>query len=107
MKSISRRVCLSNLITINDQPFSTFPKLSNPCKMNLLKLMNSTFSLLLTIILSFWGLSLPAEVAADTASDKKRFEEVAEQLDLGGVLYGYVSVDGDISGLAKFVNSFM
>ena len=107
MKSISRRACLSNLITILDQPFSTFPKLSNPCKMNLLKLMNSTFSLLLTIILSFWGLSLPAEVAADTASDKKLFEEVADQLDLGGVLYGYVSVHGDISGLAKFVNSFM
>ena len=53
------------------------------------------------------SLSLPSEVAADTASDKKRFEEVADQLDLGGVLYGYVSVDGDLSGLAKFVNSFM
>ena len=26
---------------------------------------------------------------------------------MGGVLYGYVSVDGDLSGLAKFVNSFM
>ena len=75
--------------------------------MNLLKLMNSTFSLLLTIILPFGSLSLPSEVAADTASDKKRFEEVADQLDLGGVLYGYVSVDGDLSGLAKFVNSFM
>ena len=53
------------------------------------------------------SLSLLSEVAADTASDKKRFEEVADQLDLGGVLYGYVSVDGDLSGLAKFVNSFM
>ena len=26
---------------------------------------------------------------------------------MGGVLYGYVSVDGDLSGLAKLVNSFM
>ena len=46
-------------------------------------------------------------VSANPASDKQRFEKVAEQLDLGGVLYGYVSVDGDLSGLAKFANSFM
>ena len=46
-------------------------------------------------------------VSANPASDKQRFEKVAEQLDLGGVLYGYVSVDGDLSGLAKLVNSFM
>ena len=46
-------------------------------------------------------------VSANPASDKQRFEKVAEQLDLGGVLYGYVSLDGDLSGLAKLVNSFM
>ncbi|NBU86878.1 MAG: hypothetical protein EBS13_06175 [Verrucomicrobia bacterium] len=46
-------------------------------------------------------------VSANPASDKQRFEKVAEQLDLGGILYGYVSVDGDLSGLAKLVNSFM
>ena len=45
--------------------------------------------------------------STNPGSDKERFEEVADQLDLGGVLYGYVSVDGDLSGLAKFVNSFM
>ena len=52
-------------------------------------------------------MSLPPVVSANPASDKQRFEKVAEQLDLGGVLYGYVSVDGDLSGLAKLVNSFM
>ena len=50
---------------------------------------------------------MPAVAASDVVSDKQRFDEVAGQLDLGGVLYGYVSVDGDLSGLAKFVNSFM
>ena len=50
-----------------------------------------------------FGLNL----SADQSADARRYEAVAQQIDQGGVLYGYVSVDGDLSGLAKFVNSFM
>ena len=59
------------------------------------------------IILSTIFVNPKLNASTNPGSDKERFEEVAGQLDLGGVLYGYVSVDGDLSGLAKFVNSFM
>ena len=59
------------------------------------------------IILSTIFVNPKLNASTNPGSDKERFEEVADQLDLGGVLYGYVSVDGDLSGLAKFVNSFM
>jgi len=75
--------------------------------MKLIDLFQATISLPLLILIPFFGISLSAVAASDRASDKQRFDEVAGQLDLGGVLYGYVSVDGDLSGLAKFVNSFM
>jgi hypothetical protein len=52
-------------------------------------------------------MSLGSVASANPVSDEIRFEEVSDQLDLGGVFYGYVSVDDDLSGLAKFVNSFM
>ena len=74
--------------------------------MSLIKLV-SLFSYALILLISFFGISLPLVASASPVSDKQRFEEVAEQLDLGGVLDGYVSVDGDLSGLAKFVNSSM
>lgn len=67
----------------------------------------SLFSFALILPISFLGISLPLVASANPASDKIRFEEVSDQLDLSGVLYGYVSVDGDLSGLAKFINSFM
>ena len=67
----------------------------------------SLLSIPLIIPIPFLGISLPSVASANPASDKIRFQEVSDQLDLGGVLYGYVSVDGDLSGLAKFVNSFM
>ena len=67
----------------------------------------SLLSIPLIIPIPFLGISLPTVASANPASDKIRFQEVSEQLDSGGVLYGYVSVDGDLSGLAKFVNSFM
>lgn len=69
-----------------------------------MKLNKSSPSLYILILISFLGISL---ASANPVSDKQRFNDVARQLDLGGVLYGYVSVDGDLSGLAKFVNSFM
>ena len=75
--------------------------------MKLIDLFRATISLPLLILIPFLGVSLPAVAASDVASDKQRFDEVAGQLDLGGVLYGYVSVDGDLSGLAKFANSFI
>mgnify|MGYP001582079940 CR=1 FL=1 len=75
--------------------------------MKLIKLIKSSASLALLVLIPFLGISLLSVVSAKDGPDKQRFEAVANQLDLGGVLYGYVSVDGDLSGLAKFVNSFM
>ena len=75
--------------------------------MKLIKLVKSSTSLALLVLIPFLGISLLSVVSAKDGPDKQRFEAVAGQLDLGGVLYGYVSVDGDLSGLAKFVNSFM
>ena len=72
-----------------------------------MKLIKSFISLTLIALIPCLSISLFPVVSANPASDKQRFEKVAEQLDLGGVLYGYVSVDGDLSGLAKFANSFM
>ena len=45
--------------------------------------------------------------SADSNADKKRFEEVASHLDMGGVLYGYVSLEGELSALGKTINSFI
>ena len=75
--------------------------------MKLIDLFRASICLPSLILIPFLGISLPAVAASDVASDKQRFDEVSKQLDLGGVLYGYVSVDGDLSGLAKFLNSFM
>ena len=75
--------------------------------MKLIKLVKSSTSLALLVLIPFLGISLLSFASAKDGPDKQRFDEVAGQLDLGGVLYGYVSVDGDLSGLAKFVNSFM
>jgi hypothetical protein len=75
--------------------------------MKLIKLLRVSVPLPLLILIPFLGISLISVASANPGSDKQRFEEVADQLDLGGVLFGYVSVDGDLSGLAKFVNSFM
>jgi hypothetical protein len=75
--------------------------------MKLIDFFRTSICLPLLILISFFGTSLPSVASSDAASDKQRFDNVAGQLDFGGVLYGYVSVDGDLSGLAKFVNSFM
>ena len=75
--------------------------------MTCLQLFYSSFQLCFVIILSTIFINSKLNASTNLGSDKKRFDEVAGQLDLGGVLYGYVSVDGDLSGLAKFVNSFM
>ena len=53
------------------------------------------------------GVTLPNQAPPDPDADAARFETVAKQLDLGGVLYGYVSVDGDLSAIGVYVKSFM
>ncbi len=53
------------------------------------------------------GVTLPNQAPPDPVADAARFETVAKQLDSGGVLYGYVSVDGDLSAIGAYVKSFM
>ncbi len=53
------------------------------------------------------GITLPNAAPADPAAEAARFETVSRQLDPGGVLYGYVSVDGDLTAIGGYLNSFM
>ena len=52
------------------------------------------------------GVTLPNAAPPDPAAEAARFETVSRQLDPGGVLYGYVSVDGDLTAIGDYVNSF-
>ena len=52
------------------------------------------------------GVTLPNAAPPDPAAEAARFETVSRQLDPGGVLYGYVSVDGDLTAIGGSVNSF-
>jgi hypothetical protein len=79
--------------------------------------MDMSFSLLSTLlplllgpalfIMPNVGVTLPNQAPPDPVADAARFETVAKQLDLGGVLYGYVSVDGDLTAIGAYVKSFM
>lgn len=53
------------------------------------------------------GVTLPNQVEPDPAADAARFQAVAGQLDPGGVVHAYISVDGDLTGIAGYVNSMM
>ncbi|MFP6899503.1 MAG: hypothetical protein VCA36_01085, partial [Opitutales bacterium] len=53
------------------------------------------------------GVTLPNAAPPDPAAEAARFQAVTGQLDPGGVLYGYVSVDGDLTAIGGYVNSFM
>ena len=53
------------------------------------------------------GVTLPNAAPPDPASEAARFEAVSKQLDPGGVLHAYVSVDGDLSAIGAYVKSFM
>jgi hypothetical protein len=53
------------------------------------------------------GITLPNQPEPDPAADAARFEAVTSQLDPGGNVYAYVSVDGDLTAIAGFVKSFM
>ena len=53
------------------------------------------------------GITLPNQPAPDPAADAARFQAVTGQLDPGGVVHAYVSVDGDLTAIAGYVNSMM
>ena len=56
-------------------------------------------------LMSNFGLHIPNPAPADPAADEARFNSVNEQLDMGGTVYAYVSVDGDLSAIGSFVES--
>lgn len=58
-------------------------------------------------ILPLLGINFPNTAPANPATDASRFEFVAKQIDQGGVLYGYVSVDGDLTALIQYLDSFI
>jgi len=53
------------------------------------------------------GITLPDQPEPDPAADAARFQAVTAQLDPGGVVHAYVSVDGDLTGIGDYVNSMM
>ena len=53
------------------------------------------------------GITLPNQPPPDPAADAARFQVVTGQLDQGGVVHAYVSVDGDLTAIAGFVKSLM
>ena len=53
------------------------------------------------------GITLPNQPPPDPAADAARFQAVTGQLDQGGVVHAYVSVDGDLTAIGGYVNSLM
>ena len=53
------------------------------------------------------GVTLPDQPPPDPAAEAARFEAVSSQLDQGGIVHAYLSVDGDLTAIAGFVKSFM
>ena len=53
------------------------------------------------------GITLPNAPEADPAADAARYQAVTGQLDEGGVVHAYISVDGDLTALAGFAKSYM
>ena len=58
-------------------------------------------------ILPFFGINFPNTASVDPETDVIRYQTVAKQIDQGGVLYGYVSVDGDLTALIQYLDSFL
>ena len=74
--------------------------------------MNASFSELWLVLLSLLGtppvgITLPNQPEPNPAADAARFQAVTAQLDPGGVVHAYVSVDGDLTGITGYVNSMM
>jgi hypothetical protein len=51
--------------------------------------------------------ALPDQAPSDPAEEAARFASVTGQVDLGGVVFGYLSVDGDLTAIGEYVNSFL
>ena len=51
--------------------------------------------------------ALPDQAPSDPVEEAARFASVTGQVDLGGVVFGYLSVDGDLTAIGKYANSFL
>ena len=51
--------------------------------------------------------ALADQAPSDPAEEAARFASVTGQVDLGGVVFGYLSVDGDLTAIGKYANSFL
>ncbi len=74
--------------------------------------MNASYSELWLVLISLLGappvgITLPDQPLPDPAADAARFQAVTGQLDPGGVVHAYVSVDGDLTAIGGYVNSMM
>ena len=48
--------------------------------------------------------ALPDQAPSHPAEEAARFASVTGQVDLGGVVFGYLSVDGDLTAIGKSVS---
>ncbi|MFP6893429.1 MAG: hypothetical protein VCA18_06735 [Opitutales bacterium] len=75
--------------------------------------MMETISILTAFLLPLLGmmpspvLALPDQPPPDPAEEAARFATVSGQVDLGGVVFGYLSVDGDLTAIGGYANSFL
>ena len=72
-----------------------------------------TISILTAFLLPLLGMmpgaapTLPNQPPPDPAEEAARFATVSGQVDLGGVVFGYLSVDGDLTAIGGYANSFL
>lgn len=53
-------------------------------------------------LMSTFGIHIPTNTPPDPAADEARFDAVNDQLDKGGTVYGYISVDGDLTAISEW-----
>jgi len=56
-------------------------------------------------LMSIFGIHIPSITPADPAADEARFDAVNAQLDKGGTVYGYISVDGDLTAISEWATA--
>ena len=56
-------------------------------------------------LISTFGIHIPNNSPADPAADEARFNAVHSQLDPGGTVYGYISVEGDLTGISEWATA--
>lgn len=54
-------------------------------------------------MLSQFGLHIPNPALEDPAADEARFNTVNGHLDMGGTVYAYISVDGDLTAIGNYL----